>query len=309
MIVVSVHKYNKILTRAKQCKKSVEQTGRLGVNVGWSYYFAKIIVDGKKDINKKKFSLGKTTSKNKYHQRIKKDDYLKLAKRLIKVVESEKRLPNAMTFNKKHLGQDDYTFLFARLVVYLSKKNSLPSDIGLNSNIFKEFKKYGHATSHCCDEMGQNTGYYCGCHSLQEVIRNLTGKVISQSKIASIAGTTTDGTDHNGLNTVIAWFNREYGYNLKVEWFNFSDLGWNGLKKIINSNNQDAIIHNLYRNQFGHYEVINKIYDSYCLVQNSLGSKCDNGCYYGYVEERSLSEYRSYISGISQKSIMVITND
>ena len=81
------------------------------------------------------------------------------------------------------------------------------------------------------------------------------------------------------------------------------------VKKVIDSNDKDCIIHNLYRNQWGHYEVINKVYDDYCDVQNSLGDTCSSGCYYGYVEERYLSTFRSYISGISQKSVMVITNE
>jgi len=178
----------------------------------------------------------------------------------------------------------------------------------VNTALFNKKKKYGHATKHGCDNIGQNNGYYCGCHSLQEVFRNLTGIVVPQSTIAEVCGTTSDGTDHDGLNTCVAWFNRKYGYNLSVEWKNFSDLGWNGIRKIVNSNNQDCIIHNLYRNQYGHYEVVNKILDSSTYVQNSLGERCNYPCYCGYVEDRSQSEYRSYISGISQKSIMVITN-
>ena len=69
-----------------------------------------------------------------------------------------------------------------------------------------------------------------------------------------------------------------------------------------------------YRDKYGcnsaqGIQFINKVYDNYCEVQNSLGNTCSNGCYYGYVEERSLSTFRSYINGISQKSVMVITNE
>ena len=168
-------------------------------------------------------------------------------------------------------------------------------------------KKYGHSKKSGCEIMGQNNGYYCGCHSLQEVFRNLTGIVVPQSTIASWAGTTTSGTDHYGLDTAVAIFNRKYDKNLKVSWRNFSDLGWTGIKKIVDSNNQDCVIHNLYRNQWGHYEVVNDV-SSNVNVQNSLGSYCGS-CYCGYIEYRTQSEFRSYISGISQKSIMVITND
>jgi len=30
-------------------------------------------------------------------------------------------------------------------------------------------KKYGHSNKKGCDNMGQNTSYYCACHSFQEV--------------------------------------------------------------------------------------------------------------------------------------------
>ena len=169
-------------------------------------------------------------------------------------------------------------------------------------------KKYGHATEPCCDDRGQNSDYYCACHSLQEVFRNLTGIVVPQSTIASVCGTTSAGTGHGGMDSCVAWFNRKYGYNLKAEWKNFSDLGWSGINNIINSNDKDCIIHNLYRDQWGHYEVINGIDGDTVIVQNSLGDYCRNGCHYGYIEYRSKSVFRRYISGISQKSIMVITN-
>ena len=169
-------------------------------------------------------------------------------------------------------------------------------------------KKYGHSTRSGCDNMGQNNGYYCGCHSLQEVFRNLYDIVVPQKTIAGWCGTTSDGTSHDGLLNGVANFNKKYNKNLKVSWKNFSDLGWDGIKKIVNSTNQDCIIHNLYRNQWGHYEVVNNV-SSNINVQNSLGDYCNNGCYCGYIEYRTQSEYRSYINGISQKSIMVLTKE
>ena len=169
-------------------------------------------------------------------------------------------------------------------------------------------RKYGHATEPCCDDRGQNTPYYCAPHSLQEVFRNLTDIVVPQSTIASWAGTTSGGTGHNGMDTAVTQFNRKYDKNLKTEWKHFSELGWDGIKNIVNSNNKDCIIHNLYRNSDGHYEVINNV-GSDINVQNSLGSRCSHGCYYGYIEYRSRSEFQSYINGISQKSVMVVTNE
>lgn len=213
--------------------------------------------------------------------------------------------------NKSRLSREQYIAMVKTVWEYERKNKKHPLTVPIP--VIKNYKKYGHATKYGCDNKGQNNGYFCGCHSLQEIFRNLTGIVVPQSTIAIWAATTEDGTDHPGLETAVAQFNRKYGKNLTVKWYNFSELGWSGIKKIVNSNNKDCIIHNLYRRSgdygFGHYEVVNKIYNSYCDVQNSLGDYCSNGCYCGYVEERELSTFKYYIDGISQKSVMVITNE
>ena len=249
------------------------------------------------------------------NEQIDKTDFTKQANNIITFVKNNNnKIPNYVTSikSKKRVNANLYGYCFGKILVYYNTHNKTMPNICLyrSTDVKKAEtkKKYGHATKQGCDNMGQNNGYYCGCHSLQEVFRNLTGKVVSQSTIASVAGTTTSGTDHAGLNTAVAWFNKKYGYNLKVEWKNFSEVGWSGIKKIANSDNQDCVIHNLYRNQWGHYEVINSVPDGYVKVQNSLGDKCTSTCYCGYVETRSQSTFRSYINGISQKSVMVITN-
>ena len=171
-------------------------------------------------------------------------------------------------------------------------------------------KKYGHSTKKGCDQMGQNTSYYCACHSLQEVLRNLTGKVIPQKTLASVMGTTTKGTGHQGIRTAVAWFNKKYNTNITMTEKYYSDVGENGVKKIINSTNQDLIVHSLYRLKFGHYEVINSINTTShnWNVQNSLGDKCSNGCYCGYKENRSTATMKSYINAKKGvKSILIFT--
>ena len=300
--------YNKIIEIAKKQKKNVEKNNELAHSNKWTYYFAYAILKPKTNVKSIKYNESKTPSGDKFNKKIPFSFLQKWGKALIKYVQKNKKMPSYAVYNGLKIHPDVYCYMYARALVYYNEKGKFPKDVHVDTSLFNKKKKYGHATKHSCDNMGQNNGYYCGCHSLQEVFRNLTGIVVSQSTIAGVCGTTTDGTDHDGLNTCVAWFNRKYGYNLTVEWKNFSDLGWNGIRKIVNSNNQDCVIHNLYRNQYGHYEVVNKILDSSVYVQNSLGDRCDYPCYCGYVEDRSQSEYRSYIRGISQKSIMVITN-
>ena len=304
----SMTSYNEIVKIANKQKKNVEANNELAHSYKWAYYFAYTILKPKQSIKSIKFNKAIKPSGHDFKAKVPIEFVLKWGKALIKYVQKNKRMPSYAVWGNIHIAPEVYCYMYARAVVYYAQNGKLPKTVYVDTSLFKKKTKHGHATKHGCDNMGQNNGYYCGCHSIQEVLRNLTGIVVSQSTIASVAGTTSDGTCHDGLNTAIAWFNRKYGYNLTVEWKNFSDLNWNGIKKIMESNNQDCIIHNLYRNQWGHYETINKVLDDNTYVQNSLGNHCDDGCYCGYVEDRSKSEFRSYISGISQKSIMIITN-
>ena len=251
---------------------------------------------------------------NTITEQVEKSDYSKQATNIVKFVKNNSgKIPNYVTTikSKKKVNANLYTFCFAKILVYYQNHSkTLPNICLYRSSDVKQAKtvsKYGHATKKGCDNMGQNNGYYCGCHSLQEVFRNLTGRVVPQKTIAGWALTTTAGTSHAGLDTAVAKFNKTYNENLKVTWKNFSDLGWSGIDKIVKSNNQDCVIHNLYRNKYGHYEVVNNV-SSNITVQNSLGDTCSSGCYCGYIEYRSQATFRSYINGISQKSVMVITN-
>ena len=255
------------------------------------------------------------------NEQIKKDDFLKQASKIIDFVKNNNnKMPNYVTTIKsgKKVNSNLYGYCFSKILVYYKDhKNTLPLQCLYSSSNVKKAaststdSKYGHATKSGCDNMGQNNGHFCGPHSLQEVFRNLTGIVVKQSTIASWAGTTSSGTDHDGLSSAVAKFNKTYNKNLKVEWKNFSELGWNGIDKIVKSKNQDCVIHNLYRRNgekgYGHYETVNSV-STNVNVQNSLGDKCSNGCYCGYIEYRSQSTFTYYINGISQKSVMVITN-
>lgn len=312
-MAIKYRTYTEIVAKARELKKGVEKEKKLKVSPKWTYYFAQAILHPKQNItrigsiDKAPKPMGNKFNKVKIYEA----DYTKCAKQLIQFVEKKKRLRNYLDWNNKKIRVRDYAYNLAKILVYYDDHKVLPSYNTVDTNVWNKtvLKKYGHATRSGCDNRGQNNGYYCGCHSLQEIFRNLTGIVVPQSTIAEWAGTTEDGTDHWGLETAVAQFNRKYGKNLKVKWYNFNELGWSGLRKIIASKNQDFLNHVLYRLTWGHYEVINAIYDDYCDVQNSLGDYCDYGCYCGYVEERYLSTHKSYMSGISQKSVMVVTNE
>ena len=244
-------------------------------------------------------------------------NYQDMAKRVNQFILQNGKLPNYVTIlNQQKCSIILWMFQCSKIVS--AYNNALPSKILINSKDLekpqpKTYKKYGRSTETGCDNRGQNNGYYCGPHMVQEIIRNLTGKVIPQSKLAGIIGTTTAGSSHQGINTAFAWFNKTYDENLEVEWKNFSDLGWSGVQKILQSNNQDCGAHEAYRRTtdfegYGHYTNFDKIYNDTIDVHNSLGSTCNYGCYCGYTENRTKSEAKYYLDGISQKSILIVTN-
>ena len=245
-------------------------------------------------------------------------EYKDAAKRVYNFIVKNGAVPTYVTIKGKKVPIKLYIYSLATVIQYYHNHQRLPDTCVFDYNVFIKpqpkpvHKKYGHSNEPCCDDRGQNTPHYCACHSLQEVFRNLTNIVVPQSTIARWCGTTENGTGHSGMDTGVAQFNREYNQNLKVQWRNFSELGWSGIKDIINSNDKDCIIHNWYRrgsdNGGGHYEVINGIDGNTVIVQNSLGNRCSHNCYYGYVEYRSKSTFEYYINGISQKSVMVVTN-
>lgn len=179
------------------------------------------------------------------------------------------------------------------------------NDIVINEEKREEpVELYDYFTNQGGGYLGQRTGYTCGPHSLMQCIHRLTGEDVSEMELASVAGTTSDGTDHEGLETALDWFNRTYGYNLKMEWKNFSEVGFEGTQQAID--NGACFHHILYRNEWGHYEVPKWTNGDPIYVLNSLGDSCGDG-YCGYIEERSRSEHQEYINGISQKSVCIIT--
>lgn len=165
-------------------------------------------------------------------------------------------------------------------------------------------KLYNYLTVQGAGKLGQRTGYSCGPHSLMQCIYRLTGIELSETELMSVCGSTTSGTGHSGLETGLAWFNHKYGYNLKMTWKNFSEVGFDGLQKAYE--NGAVFLHLRYRSTWGHYEVPLTSNTDPNKILNSLGDSCGTG-YCGYIESRSKSTQQAYINGISQKSVCIIT--
>lgn len=250
--------------------------------------------------------------------------WLDMVKRYDKYVATNKKEPQIsyIDVNNKYqyITNVKYKEIKRRYDEYLSKNNNKPNFVYINypktitstPNITTKnsnsnttlYASSPHFVSSGCNKLGQCTPYYCGVHSLRQVLCKFGIEDYKESTLAGWAGTTTAGTSHGGINTAIKKVNSKKGTNIVITWKNFSDFGsttnerFKNLGKEISKSNTDAIIHNLYRNKYGHYEVIKSIDTKNNIVKvlNSLGNRCSRPAYCGYIENRSFNTFASYIA-------------
>ena len=166
-----------------------------------------------------------------------------------------------------------------------------------------------------CNRRGQCTSTWCGPHSIRQSNSKKDIDAYLESQISGWAGTTSAGTSHNGIETALYEVGKRCGKKITVQWKNFSEMGSNTVERfravgrLIEKPNVSVIWHDYYKNRYGHYEIVKEINinTKMLVVLNSLGNSCGNGTYCGYLESRSFSTMESYLRGISQKSLCIIT--
>ena len=285
------------------------------------YILSYSILHLKKDFKVKSTKKCSKPTGSTINEKIYESDYKDQCKRIVQFITQKGTVPNYVTTTKSKIKVNPDLILYnlSKILVFYYKNNRLPNYSTYNSNDLKiaksttnncsnPYKSTPHPSKKGCDGMGQNTSYFCADAAMQHSLYKF-GINVSQAQLAKWAGTTTSGTSHDGIRAAIAMVNKKFNVNITVEEKNFSDLGIIGLAKLICKKNVDAIIHLLYRDKWGHYESINEINVKTNLLKilNSLGDKCSGSCYCGYVENRSLADEKRYISGISQKSILILT--
>lgn len=264
------------------------------------------------------------------NEKVFKDDYLKMINNFVSYCKEHRRVPTYITTQKSKVkvSFELFTYCLSKIVVYLAKNGTYPnyclfnkSDLSNNKTTAKPSKNNSsQSTSTCtnpinsksgCDAMGQNNSWYCGVSALQKCLYKLGIKDVTQKQLASVCGTTTAGTSHNGIRTGVAWASKKYNVKLSIKEDYFSNYTLKQLHDILCNKNKAIICHSLYRGKYGHYEswksvdVNNKTID----VINSLGTKCSYGCYCGYIEKRAYNTQKQYCNGISQKSLLIITKE
>lgn len=283
------------------CKNVLIRAAYKLIKSGKSYkYSDSITVNGKKKTHKDIVALIKKNGTNYGH-----DEYISRFMEDVIAKTDKTQLPGYVMGSSgvNKYNRASYRKIAKEITAYRKKYNKNPSSLTVTYEKITPLKEL--LTNEGCSGMGQCTGYYCACNSLQQGFYRLTGIKVEEKTIAGWAGTTSDGTDHAGINTAVAKFNKKYDKNVKITWYNFSELSWDKINNFIKKG--AVFFHLLYRNQWGHYEPIKSVGDSLKIL-NSLGSSCGGATYCGYIETRSKSTQKSYINGISQKSVAVLIN-
>lgn len=316
-----------LYNKSKVLFTNIRTKGKNGISNKWAYYFCKSILKKKKDIKKIKQDDASNPNGVSINQKLTKAEYTAIMKKYCAWVEKHKAVPNYITVKGKKVKPRIWNAYVGYLFKVYYETGKLPASQPIQSNIYKKTsttktttstkktsstpKLHDYLTNSGCSGIGQCTGWYCACNSLQQSFYRLTGIKVDEKTLAGWAGTTHDGTDHPGIATAVAKFNKKYNKNVKLTWYNFSELGnsssarWSKIKSL---NSKGAVFfHLLYRDQWGHYEPIKSVGDSLKIL-NSLGDQCGSGTYCGYIETRSRSTQERYIGGISQKSVAFLMN-
>lgn len=295
--------------KSKELYDNIRKKGKNGQSSKWAYYYCKCILNGKKNVKRVTQADAKNVTGQSVNITLTKKEYTDKMKKYCKWVEDHQSLPNYITIKDKKVKPKIWNAYVGYLFKVYYETGKLPASQPIKSNIYNSSSSstslHSYLTNKGCSGMGQCTGYYCACNSLQQSFYRLTGIKVDEKTIAGWAGTTSDGTDHAGINTAVAKFNKKYNKNIKINWYNFSELSWTKISEFIKKG--AVFFHLLYRNKWGHYEPIQSVGDTLKIL-NSLGNSCGSGTYCGYIESRSKSKQKSYINGISQKSVAVLTN-
>jgi hypothetical protein len=139
-----VYTYATILSKAKAIKTKAEKEYQKPAGA-WSYYICKAILKPKTSIKKITVNGADHSTGNDFSRQITKSQYIDMAKRLIKYVETNHQIPNYITVAGKNMRVSDYTYMFARILVYYDSHNQLPAYANVNSKAFTKPTESGNA--------------------------------------------------------------------------------------------------------------------------------------------------------------------
>ena len=127
--------YKEIVKQARLCHKNVTTKHKTGMWSWWSYYFAKALINPKKDVQT--ITIANTDSTGDYFsQLIGRGKYLSCAKYLIEYVEKHHKMPKNIPYNGKKINNRLFTFLMAKGLMAYDENKAYKSSLNLNSKVF-----------------------------------------------------------------------------------------------------------------------------------------------------------------------------
>ena len=203
---------------------------------------------------------------------------------------------------------------------YTSDIKNKMSSVRVSYDLFNEISMTSSGTSNpytqkgvyeTAAKLGQLTSYNCGPHSLMQCFHKLSGQEISESTVASWAGTTTSGTGHDGLIAAVKKFAQTYNLNCSITWYYYSQVSNN--KKRLGEWMEDpntALFFHMIRYEGGsaHYEVPYEIdvNSSSLKVCESLKTKQSDGSYLGSIDTRTWTKQNEYLNRQGLPQVIVI---
>ena len=143
--------YQTIQGNAERCKKTVEKEYKTGIADDWTYYFAKLIINPKKDVTKINMKPASNKQQDSISRGISKKDYTDIAKRYVAYVEKHKQIPNYVEYKGLRLSPALLKAFFAKCLV-----NNYPSTQNINSKWFTKPTETGNAVyDYACKKYGK----------------------------------------------------------------------------------------------------------------------------------------------------------
>ena len=275
------------------------------------------------------------------NEKVYKADYMDMLKRFVAYCEKNKQYPNYVMTKQSKTPSSYKLFCFCidKIEKFIKENGYYPNWCVFNYKDIQSTASTTTKVNNCTNPytstphhtttktgLGQKYAWDCSANAMNQCLYKLSKKDISEDTLIKVGGVTTNGVGHDGLNTMVAWFNKKYNTNYKVTWKNFSDMGktvderFTALAKLLCKSNIAVLTHIGYANSverpvspsstvFGHYEVLDKINtkDKTVRALNSLGIKCGNE-YCGHLQTRSYTTQASYFANTpyNQKALMII---
>ena len=224
--------------------------------------------------------------------------YLKMDEQLEYITYSKYKdlVERCNTWRKENGKNPNFLYIITQSNTNNFRPEAVGDNIKPNNEGWYLSKRYKSNSS----AIKQENNHYCGPNAVQQLFYEISGKWYSETMIAQIAGTTINGTDHNGITKSIQTLANENNLKITIEWKYFTDLGYEELGKIIKDITQGSLQHLHYKGKYGHYEEILGVNNKTgkLLIANSLSG--------GWLEYRSQTTNTKWLNEISQPNICIV---